>query len=116
MITGKPIEEIFKLLPDKLTGTSIQQLRKALNLLGYKTDSQLRRIYPNHLDPFPDLAILRIIWPKSGRKLGHWCVWDGGACTMLDPNPEMLYGNYKISSFLEVIPRAEVQNPEISCT
>lgn len=100
MIIGRPVSDVFAVLPDRARGTRTAELVEALRHFGRSCAGELRRIKRGSALP-PSLVIVKVLWP--GRAMGHWMVANHGR--ILDPDgPRLRWraAGGHITSYLEV--------------
>lgn len=82
--------------------TSTKEVNKALNCVGFDSDTRLRRCPKNWDAKFPKLCIIKMSFTENKTRGGHWViyykgvVYDPGQDT---PHPYFHYRKY-IESFL----------------
>jgi hypothetical protein len=115
MIIGRPVHEVFTVLPDKPSGTRTAELVIAMRQLGLSCAGKMRRIGSN-LVGAPPLAILRVLWPADPgeRQLAHWMVLSDGR--IFDPDGPRLRWRAvggRITSYLEITRMAAATANEV---
>lgn len=93
MLTGHPLEQVFKDVPDS-GSTQACQLIVYLLMAGLRCVPFLQSVY---VQPLPELAIVSLTWPD--RDIGHWVIWANGK--IIDPSP-IPYEGGLMSTYLQI--------------
>jgi hypothetical protein len=86
MLTGDPVSEILKEIPDSPVGTDSSQLRQFLKRRGYRV-SELESLRPlPKLYDVPSTGLIRVRWGEPSDRRAHWVLLH--ECQILDPLAE----------------------------
>ena len=81
MLLGVPVAQVIAEIPDR-AATRAAQLCAYLVMRGW-TATKLQRVRTLR-GKLPRHAILRVSWPGSSRRVGHWILWADG--DVFDPS------------------------------